>query len=72
MNFPGVNFVMRKLAKRGSPTMTISTSDGMYHIKTETGFMTHTVSYPLDGSEVEEELFKIGGRTKVSKIQRAR
>ena len=53
MNFPGVNFVMRKLAKRGSPTMTISTSDGMYHIKTETGFMIHTVSYPLDGSEVQ-------------------
>ena len=50
--FSRCKFEMRKLAKRGSPTMTISTSDGMYHIKTETGFMTHTVSYPLDGSEV--------------------
>jgi len=58
----GVNFVIRKLAKQGSPTMTISIEEGKYQVKIETGFMTQIMSYPMDGSKADEE-FPGGNKT---------
>ena len=57
--------MIRKLAKRGSPTITISIQDGNYHVKSDTGFMTQVMSYPIDGTEIDEE-YRGGGKAKVS------
>jgi len=59
----GVNFVIRKLAKRGSPTITISIQEENYHVKSDTGFMTQIMSYPVDGSVIDEE-YRGGGKAR--------
>lgn len=63
----GVNFLIRKVAKQGSPTMHISLEGGKVTVKTEAGFTTRAGTFPLDGAEVEEDNPAGGGKSKVSR-----
>ena len=56
--------MIRKLAKRGSPTMTVEIKDGKLINKLETGFNTKLTELPLDGTAIEEDNYG-GGKSKV-------